>query len=200
MIPVSHSHKETMRDCSQEQQKGTHSQNMSDRIRGHSHQHGLLPESYRSTERLPKGEQARGRWRLNVQPQHSAHTPKNKHKKTITNNPKPQNKTPQPPLLVQGNGLTAANSRMRMGLCQTRGNLFPVTFSSCPSLSRNALEHKFHPQEKESDSEKISKRLQSKNKQTTTTNKTLVATGPGSKRGRNLHIEMYLKSKSKKLF
>ena len=81
MIPVSHSHKETMRDCSQEQQKGTHSQNMSDRIRGHSSQHGLLPESYRSTERLPKGEQARGRWRLNVQPQHDANTPKNKHKK-----------------------------------------------------------------------------------------------------------------------
>lgn len=29
---------------------------------------------------------------------------------------------------------------------------------------------------------------------------TLVAAGPGSEKGRNLHIKMYLKSKSKKLF
>lgn len=51
------------------------------------------------------------------------------------------------------------------------------------------------PKKKESDSAKPFPKGSPKQKK----NKTLVAAGPGSKKGRNLHIKMYLKSKSKKI-
>lgn len=52
-----------------------------------------------------------------------------------------------------------------------------------------------NPKKKESDSAKPFPKGSPKQKK----NKTLVAAGPGSKKGRNLHIKMYLKSKSKKI-
>lgn len=131
-----------------------------------------------------------------------AHTPKLKKKKKKNHHQQPETLKQNPPrapsklkLLVQGSGLTVANSTMRADSAAGEETSSQSLFSSCPVLSKNGLEYKFYPKEKIIRfSKTISKRFSKAKK-----HKTLVAAGPGSKKGRNLHIKMYLKSKSKKI-
>lgn len=86
-----------------------------------------------------------------------------------------------------------ANGRTRLRLCECwmSRNIFPGTslFLSCPL--KKGLDHKLYPHEKESGAESAPQRF---------SKQTLVAAGPGSEKGRNLHIKMYLKSESKNGF
>ena len=142
--------------------------------RRHSRQQGLLPESNGPLSGCPRGRPSLGRWRVNVQPKHDAHTrthAKIKKKKTITN-PKPWNKTPprapsKLKLLVQGSGLTVANNTMRADSAAGEETSSQSLFSSCPVLSKNGLKNKFYPKEKRIQfSKTISKRFSKAKKET----------------------------------
>ena len=188
--------------CQERQQKENTVKTWVRGPRRHSRQQGLLPESNGPLSGCPRGRPSLGRWRLNVQPKHDTHTHTHtKIKKNTTNQPPTtrnlETKTPTSILKVKalspGQRPTARWGRT---LPHER-KLLPSHFSP-PVLSSQKMVWNISstPKKKESDSAKPFPKGSPKQKKQ---NKTLVAAGPGSKKGRNLHIKMYLKSKSKKI-
>lgn len=145
--------------------------------RSRSHQKGLPPESKGPPSGYPRRRPSLGRWRLN----HNSHTPKPK--------PKPQSKNPQPPsdLKLSARGASQVANRMRMWLHVLERTSSQSLFSSWPVLSKKVWIAS-------STTERI--KFRTHFPQVLQRN-TLVAAGPSSQKGRNLHVKMYLKSKSK---
>lgn len=174
----------------------------------YSHQTGLLAESNGPLSGCPRRRPSLGRWRLNLQPKHNSHTHtilkikagelgggkegEEKKKEAPT-----QTKTPTTTLKFKAlspgqqsqSGLEDKEATLQV-LDETK-HLFG--HSTSPVLSpQKATDYKRYPQGKESGSENTSKRFSKA--------KTLVAAGPASESGRNLHIKMYLKSRVRNCF